>query len=565
MRRHRKIIRFFAVAFIVILIVAVVEWYALRSVAKAFNELLFHDAMNAASIMIEACRTVYEFQVLREIERESLLIYAAGEVPDKVAREDLERITEEGHLPLAILVDTTGQIIEKSGALEASLYPWITRLPENIPGVFSGLADQQLFGIDREFPLTEGPKGLAIKISNGIVVLFAPEPTIREREKLTVGRLISRLGENPRVRYITLQDESGFIFATKSVHDMSSLAADSALAYVQATGKPNWRYQTFSGEKVFELALRFPTMGDYRGVLRVGLSTVEHNRLFYGYAIQLAIILVLALAVSIIAVGLLMTSKRLAVQKGLSDAILSEMNAVCIAVDRDGIVTLINPAASKLFGIPAADATGKIMEDVLHGDIFRLGEVVSKDAGGAFNVEIKRGDSNRVLEVSTGKLPDGGAFAIAEDVTSLVELRKEAAGAEHLRALGELAAGVAHEVRNPLNAIGIAAQRLLVEFEPKTENEAYRELLSGLRAEIDRLDRVIREFIGLSAPMAPNMVRQPLKPLLNEIADAGRLRAEGMGIEFDAEIDELGELDFDSEQLKKALLNLIKNAVEATP
>ncbi len=471
----------------------------------------------------------------------------------------------ESHLPLAILTDSTGTIIEKTSAIPASLYPWLSHVSDNLPSIYSGLSDMETFGIDRELPLTEGPKGLAMRVSNGIVILFAPEPTIREREELTVGKLIGRLGENPRVRYITLQDESGFIFATKSVREMTSLVADSFLIEVRANKEPNWRYLDFSGERVFELAMEFPPMGSYRGVLRVGLSTSDYDHLLRGYAVQLGIILLLVLLVAVAATGLLLATRRLAAERGLSDAILSGMSAACVAVDKEETVTLVNPIAGRLFNISHKRVLGEKLEKVIPDDPLELKTVLEKGIGESFQLEIEKGGERYVFDVSTGLLPDGGAFAVAEDISDLVELRKEVAGAEHLRALGELAAGVAHEIRNPLNSIGIAAQRLAVEFEPEKDVQAYRDLLSALRGEIDRLDRVIQEFIGLSAPMAPDMRTQPLAPLLEEVSAAGKLHAEGAKVHFETEISDIGKLDFDSEHLKKALLNLIKNAVEATP
>ncbi len=565
MKKAGRILKIFAVILFVLIAVAAAEWFALKGAKDAFDELLLRDAMNSASVMLVACRTVYEFQVLRELEREQLLVEAAQHVPDTISPGSLELVREAGRLPLVILADSTGQILDKSGAVMADIYPWLGRLPENLPGVFGGFVEREMFGIDRELPLTEGPKGLALKTAWGILILFAPEPTIRERENLTVGRLIGHLGENPNVRYITLQDDAGFIFATKSVTEMTSLTADSFLTKVRATGRPDSRYTEFSGERVFELAIDFPRMGLYRGILRIGLSTSDYERLYRSYAIQIGIILLLVLAVTIAAAVLLRTTRRLAVQKGLSDAILSEMGAACVAVDADGIITLINPVASRIFGIPVREAVGAIFEDVLPGDPLRLGDVLGKGTGGLFTTEIPSGDNERQFDVSTGKLPDGGAFAVAEDITGLNALRKEAAGAEHLRALGELAAGVAHEIRNPLNAIGIAAQRLSNEFEPVEDRAGYSELLGGVRREIGRLDNVIREFIGLSAPMAPDISYRPLTPLLEEIVlDAG-IRAGGKNIEFTSEIEEIGPAHFDPEQLKKALINLIKNAVEATP
>ncbi len=549
----------------ILIAIVAAEWYALRATRKAFSETMFQSTLDAASVLIEACRTVYGFQVMREFERESRLIYTAESVSDSITPIEIEEIAQSGGLPLVILTDFEGNIVYRSSPPTPDMYPWINNLKNNLLSIYEGISESELFGIDRDLPLEDGPKGLALRIDNGVLILFAPEPTVREREELTLGRMIGRLGENPGVRYLALQDESGFIFATKSVGRMSSLSADTFLAEVLEKGEPNHRYIDFSGERVFELAIGFPTMGRYRGVLRIGFSTTEYDRLLNGYSIQIGIILFLVLLVAIGGVALSLTARRLAEQKGLSGAILSEMNAACIAIDSSGCITMLNPLALKLFGLSTSDIRGKKYSDFFAGDPFRLLELINAGSGRNFRTEIEGADGVRTFDVSNGRLPDGGAFAVADDVTNIIELKREAAGAEHLRALGELAAGVAHEIRNPLNAIGIAAQRLRAEFEPTTDNDEYDGLLGDLRVEIARLDRVIREFIGLSAPMAPNIEQRLLRPVLDEIVDAARLRASGSEIDFSAKIDEVGVAHFDEEQLKKALLNIIKNAVEATP
>ncbi len=566
MRKFWRIIRIILIVALVIGAVVIGEWYALEGVEKAFDQLLFRDAMNSASVMLVACRMVYDFQVLREIEREQLLIEATQKIPDgEIDHQTLEMIREAGKLPLVVLTNDEGEIVDKSGAVMADTYSWMSDLTVRLWGVYSGAVEAETYGIDRDFPLTEEPKVMAIQVDNGVLVLFAPEPTIREHEELTVGNLIGHIGENPNVRYITLQDENGFIFATKSVTEMSSLAADSFLIGVERSGVTKSRYLNFHGERVYELAVKFPKMGLYKGVLRIGLSTSDYQKLYTGYGLQLAIILLLVLAVAIVAVVLLLTTRRLSAQKSLSDAILSEMNALCVAVDKEGIITLLNPVTAKVYGIKQSDALGRQIEDVFLGDPLKLRETLRGEVGSVFAVECAVDDRVYHLDVSTGILPDGGAFAIAEDITNILELRKEAAGAEHLRALGELTAGVAHEIRNPLNAIGIASQRLSAEFEPREDEEGYRELLRNVRQEITRLDNVVREFIGLSAPMSPDLKKQPLRPILEEIGEAGKLRASGKNIEFYVKIGEVGIIAVDEEQLKKALLNLIKNAVEATP
>ena len=83
-----------------------------------------------------------------------------------------------------------------------------------------------------------------------------------------------------------------------------------------------------------------------------------------------------------------------------------------------------------------------------------------------------------------------GAFAILEDITDILRLKEEVASREYLKTLSDLIASVAHEVRNPLNAISIAAQRLGQEFEVLQKDEESRGLLRTIENEVKRVDKL---------------------------------------------------------------------------
>jgi signal transduction histidine kinase len=138
---------------------------------------------------------------------------------------------------------------------------------------------------------------------------------------------------------------------------------------------------------------------------------------------------------------------------------------------------------------------------------------------------------------------------------------------DRLSAMGELAATVSHELRNPLNAIAMSARRLRREFpQPATEPERAEldELLGVLEAETQRIDGRIRQFLELARPRA--LARQPtaLSELLAGLVESRRALAEARGqvLELDARHAEVA--DVDPEQLRQALDNLLRNAIEAT-
>jgi len=142
---------------------------------------------------------------------------------------------------------------------------------------------------------------------------------------------------------------------------------------------------------------------------------------------------------------------------------------------------------------------------------------------------------------------------------------------DRLAAMGELAATVAHELRNPLNAIAMSVQRLRSEFlaEAHPLGEAERaelgELLGVMDGEARRVNQKIQQFLDFARP--PRLQRQltELGALLAALVESRRALAEARGVTLMADIEHAGQALVDPDQLRQALDNVLRNAVEASP
>ncbi len=138
--------------------------------------------------------------------------------------------------------------------------------------------------------------------------------------------------------------------------------------------------------------------------------------------------------------------------------------------------------------------------------------------------------------------------------------------AERLSSLGHLAAGVAHEIRNPLNAIGMGLQRLKREFLPQEESQrkeylSFTELISR---EIRRVNEIIEQFLTLSRPFELNLKPSSLQALLKNLITLLQEEASSQGIRIQAETDfDLPHIKMDDEKLTQAFLNIMKNGMQA--
>ncbi len=134
---------------------------------------------------------------------------------------------------------------------------------------------------------------------------------------------------------------------------------------------------------------------------------------------------------------------------------------------------------------------------------------------------------------------------------------------ERLAAMGTLAGGIAHEIRNPLNSVTIAAQRLEMEYQPTADISGYHQVVRALREEALRIGRIINDFLNYARPPATNKQRQNLTQTLAQVIDTFKAFAESRQVSFKTNFGDLPDFSFDADLIRQATLNLLKNAVDA--
>lgn len=151
-------------------------------------------------------------------------------------------------------------------------------------------------------------------------------------------------------------------------------------------------------------------------------------------------------------------------------------------------------------------------------------------------------------------------------LAGIVEMTRQLEKAERLSSLGQLAAGVAHEIRNPLNAISMASQRLKRECLPVDEEKRKDfEVMAGvIRDEIRRLNGIIEEFLTFSKSRRLELRESPIQELLQKIVllISAEASAQGIAIATDWETDPV-IVPMDMDKLQQAFLNFVKNAMES--
>lgn len=241
-----------------------------------------------------------------------------------------------------------------------------------------------------------------------------------------------------------------------------------------------------------------------------------------------------------------------------------------IAVASSGLITLFNPAAEEITGFSSKHANGAEFDKLFELETTLL-EIVSK----TIRTGITISDHENVVVRSTGRvtpvavtcyplvLADGehiGAILTLKDITYIRELEAAVRQADRLSTLGALAAGLAHEVKNPLGGIKGAAQLLERELEPGSEMLDYTRVMIR---ETDRIDHIIRELLELAAPRGLKLAPVNLHKILGDILLLQKHAAADSEIVFSKRFDpSIPDIMADEEMLTRLFLNLIRNAID---
>jgi len=252
------------------------------------------------------------------------------------------------------------------------------------------------------------------------------------------------------------------------------------------------------------------------------------------------------------------------VMAGLEDGLL--------LFTRDARAVMVSPAAEKFLGAPAAQFLGRRVTDIfppghplfeaLHLDGDHLTEVASE-------TEIVTAEGRRRVGVSVQEIQGAGermgALVTLRDLDSLESINTQLQVSERLAALGRITAGVAHEVKNPLNSMRLWLENLK-ESLPADADGAALQAVHVLDVEIDRLDAVVKRFLDFSRPMDVRLEPTQLANLLREVLEVAQPQLQKANVQV-ARLLPIGIPDVfvDRDLLKQAVLNLVLNAVEAMP
>ena len=277
---------------------------------------------------------------------------------------------------------------------------------------------------------------------------------------------------------------------------------------------------------------------------------------------------------------------RLAQEKGFLETVFNSIQEGIIVTDSKGRITYLNDAACQLFGLEAEESLGKRLDERVRGLDW---DALSREAAVSRDMEIFY-PTNRFINfysvplvierqdfVAGDAVPGPGSATAAtgervghaiilRDITESRRTEQQTIESERLNALTLLAAGVAHEIGNPLNSLNIHLQ--LIEREARKLDGAkgteLQESVDVARAEINRLDSIISQFLRAIRPTRPQLRPENINTIVEEAVRFFALEIKDRDIVVEQELrSDLPLLELDRDQIKQAFYNVIKNSFEA--
>src|SRR2546426_1439414 len=255
------------------------------------------------------------------------------------------------------------------------------------------------------------------------------------------------------------------------------------------------------------------------------------------------------------------------------EALLAGLPDAVLGVDEGLRIVLWNPAAEALLGRSARRALGRTLKEVFPPDtslIRHLSDTLTTGESRSESEAVVAGAEGRPVHVGIVTAPMAGrsgavsaAVAVVRDVTRLHQLEAEMRRGETLTAAGQIAMGLAHEIRNPLGAIRGAVQLLKREL---GDEARWGEYIEVLLKEVDRVNRIIEMLLDLGRPVTLRPVPLNIHQLLERVALMSEEVAAERAVQIVRRYDpSLPPLLADEDRVVQVFHNLVRNAIEAMP
>ncbi len=417
-------------------------------------------------------------------------------------------------------------------------------------------------------------------------------------------RLLTETAQQPDIIHLIVTDQNGSILAHNDLTKVGlRYGEDLDLKTIARSSTVEWRQAPSAGnQKIFEVFRKFSPTGSpvrrHRGammfhrqfgpypddssdpsqpsdrIIFVGLdmNPVEAARISdtRHTVIMGAILLLIGFAgilLVFIAQSYRATRVSLSRVKAFSDNLVDNMPIGLVAMDSNKKIASLNHVAESVLGLSTKEI-GRDAEDVLPEQMWRQTEML-RPGGGSIERETECVLSNGKaipLEISASVFHDEnnlflGYILLFKDLSEVHALRREIARSQRLASVGKLAAGVAHEIRNPLSSIKGFATYFKERYQEKTED---RHIADVMIQEVDRLNRVVGQLLEFARPITVSKKSIPIQALVEDSLKLIEQQSNEKRIRVETRFQsDVHPISVDPDRINQVLLNLYLNALES--
>lgn len=413
---------------------------------------------------------------------------------------------------------------------------------------------------------------ISAKDRSAIVLNVDATEMLNFKREIDFGALIRQITEgNPEILYIALQDSSNILAASGKVEYLQNPAFSNI--FLNTYEEETFQTQTISVDtiQVFEAVHPFIYDEQMIGLFRMGLSLQpmqEINKRIYRRLVVISFILII---IGFVLLVYLFTRQRLnLLQKQYtaietySSNIISHVSDAIIVLDSGVRIKIFNDAAEKLFKKNRNKILGTHLNSIFDTDNYRT-LLEEPSLLKHMDCLVKGRKLNLLISKSLFEESDGNRniILVFRDLTEQKQLEAQLERKQRLTAMGELASGVAHEIRNPLNTIGTIVQQLNKDFEPVTNSEEYHELTELVHSEVKRINDTVQDFLRFARPEPIEPTEFSLQEFLKQLERQYQSVLEKRKIRLNIKYDRDFSVNWDERKIKQVFINLLQNSIEA--
>jgi PAS domain S-box-containing protein len=445
---------------------------------------------------------------------------------------------------------------------------------QTLQPIFNGQTDSLVIGL-KQARFEDGFRyavAFATRDRGAIVLNIDAKQILDFKRFIGFGALLrSVVSENPGIIYAALQDKQNILAASGNVKVLEAIPRSEFLTRSLRDSLFLTRTVEFDTLDVFEAVHPFSLQNETIGLFRVGLAMdpiLEINQRIYR---RLTIITIILVVLGSFMLTFIFTRQRYSllqkqyeVVETYSGSIINNVSDAIIVYDNKDGIKVYNSAAEKLFEQSKNQIMGKSLEDFLNdtgcGSILQSASTLQQ-----ISCTIRNQKKFLLASISTYFDSEQNEIIILviRDLTEQRKLEEQMQREQRLTAMGELASGVAHEIRNPLNTIGTIIQQLDKDFEPNSDKKEYHELAGLVYREVKRINVTVEDFLRFARPEPVQPESFPIQPFLELIEKQYLYLLKEHNIKLTIKSGWQKDVVWDKRQIHQVFLNIIQNAIDA--